>query len=282
MMQGKVVVVTGANRGIGRETALALARKGAIVVMACRDLGRAVRVAEELKRQSGNPMVDVMHLDVASLQSVRTFARGFMAHYIRLDVLINNAGIFSPGREETSDGLEKTMATNYFGPFLLTHLLVPVLRRTPGARIVNVASALAFRGKIHLRDLQIKRGYNGVRSYAASKMALVLLTLELAERLNGSGVTANALHPGQVNTGIWKADQWYMAVADFVQKFFSISPEEGAQTSIYLASSEEVQGVTGKYFDAKQPRELPARFHDVQLRKQLYQLSADLTGVTPL
>jgi NAD(P)-dependent dehydrogenase (short-subunit alcohol dehydrogenase family) len=282
MMHGRVVVITGANRGIGRETALALAKQGATVVMACRSLDRALPVAEEIKGQSGNSMVDVMQIDVASLQSIRAFAAEFAAHYDRLDALINNAGIFSPGRRETQDGLERTMATNYFGPFLLTHLLLPVLQRTPGARIVNVASAMAFRGRIDLRDLQIKRWYNGVRAYAASKLALVLLTQELAERLQGSGVTVNALHPGLVNTGIWKSDGWYMFLADWFQKFSSISPREGAQTSIYLASSDEVEGITGRYFDEKQPRDLPLKFHDAQLQKRLYEVSAELTGVTPL
>ena len=181
----KVVLITGANSGIGKETARALAKNSATVVMACRNLTKAIPVCESIQKESGNRQVEVMQLDLASLSSVRAFADQFAGKYPRLDVLINNAGIFSLRREETEDGFEKTMGVNYFGPFLLTNLLLPLIKQTPAARIVNVSSDGHFSGQIDLDDLNYRKNYPmfGFKAYGTSRLATVLFTQELAERL---------------------------------------------------------------------------------------------------
>jgi NAD(P)-dependent dehydrogenase (short-subunit alcohol dehydrogenase family) len=278
-MQGKVVVITGANSGIGRETTRALARKGATIVMACRNLVKAKPVCNAIKQESSNTKIEVMQLDLASLRSIREFAERFCQKYEKLDVLINNAGVFSMTREETKDGFEKTIGTNHLGPFLLTHLLLPLIKRTPEARIVNVSSNTAFYGQIDLDDLHLKKKYHSFRAYAASKLAIVFFTQELAERLKDADITVNALHPGHVATNIWPEDKWYMALFSKLQRPFTISAEEGAQTSIYLASSDEVKGITGRYFDKKKPRAIPSRCTNTQLQKGLWRLSEQLTGL---
>ena len=281
-MQGKVVLITGANSGIGRETAKALAHQGATIVMACRNLAKAEPVCAEIRQESGNLQVEVMHLDLASLASVREFAGRFAVKYGQLDVLLNNAGTFSMKRQETRDGFEMTMGANYLGPFLLTHLLLPALEQTPAARIVNVSSDAHYRGEIDLADLHLERNYQGFRAYANSKLANVLFTLDLAERLQGTGITVNALHPGHVATNIWNIwpeKQWFQAIFSKVINLFAISAEEGAQTSIYLVSSEEVRGITGLYYDDKRPKPPSDKCQDVQLRRGLWQLSERLTGL---
>lgn len=281
-MQGKVVLITGANSGIGRETTKALAHQGATIVMACRNLAKAEPVCAEIRQESGNLQVEIMHLDLASLASVREFAGQFAVKYGKLDVLLNNAGTFSMKRQETRDGFEMTMGVNHLGPFLLTHLLLPALEQTPAARIVNVSSDAHYRGEIDLADLHLERNYQGFRAYANSKLANVLFTLDLAERLQDTGITVNALHPGHIATNIWNIwpeKQWFQAIFSKVMNLFAISAKEGAQTSIYLASSEEVRGITGLYFDDKRPKAPSDKCQDLQLRRGLWQLSERLTGL---
>jgi retinol dehydrogenase-12 len=283
-MQGNIVVITGANSGIGKETAKALAKKGATIVMACRNLDKSIPVCEAIQKESGNRQVEVMELDLASLRSVRAFTDNFLASYPRLDVLINNAGVFCLRREETEDGFERTMGVNHFGPFLLTNLLLPMIKQTPEARIVNVSSDAHYSGEIDLDDINYRRKYPafGYKAYGASRLATVLFTQELAERLGGSGVTANSLHPGAVATNIWSIgpkNKAYQQVIRRITGLFMLSPEEGAQTSIYLASSEDVKGVTGKYFYQNRPREVSGKCKDLQLQKYLWQISEKLTGL---
>ncbi len=277
-MQNRVILITGANRGIGKETTRGLARMGATICIACRNLLQAEAVCDEIKAESGNSHINVMHLDLASLASIRTFVEQFASAYNQLNVLINNAGSFSMQREETADGLERTIGTNYLGPFLLTHLLLPVIQ-TPGARIINVASDAAFYGKLDLDDLHMTRRYEGFRAYAASKQAIVLFTRELAERLRSDGITVNAVHPGHVATDIWPNNTWYLALISAIVKRFMISAEAGAQTSIYLATAEAVSNVTGAYFVKQKPREVPAICRDPRMQRALWQLSEQLTGV---
>jgi NAD(P)-dependent dehydrogenase (short-subunit alcohol dehydrogenase family) len=278
-MHEKAVIITGANSGIGRETTRALAQQGMTLVMACRNLARSVPVCETIKRESGNPDLCVMRLDLASLASIRDFARQFNAKYERLDVLINNAGTFCLTREETEDGFEKTIGTNYLGPFLLTHLLLPALKRAPEARIVNVSSESAFHGKLDLDDLHMTSKYHSYRAYAASKLALVLFTRELAKRLRGTDITANVLHPGHVATGIWPRDTWILKLLDRVQCWFAISAGAGAQTSVYLATADEVRGVSGQFYTNRQPKDLPANCRDADLQAALWHVSQALTGL---
>ena len=282
-MQGKTVLITGADGGIGRETTKGIAKKGATIIMACIDLDDAKPVCKDIKEESGNKNIEMMQVDLASLISIREFATQFSKRYQQLNVLINNAGVYCAKRGETKDGFEKTMGINYLGPFLLTNLLLPILKQTPEARIVNVSSNAYFQGKIDLNNLHLKKRYQGFKAYSASKLAIVLSTLELAERLKDTGVTVtvNALHPGHVATDIWNMwpGTWYQELLFKIIRRFAKSPEEAAQTSIYVASSDEVKGITGTYFDNKNPKALSPKCNDVRLRKGLWELSEKLTGL---
>jgi NAD(P)-dependent dehydrogenase (short-subunit alcohol dehydrogenase family) len=281
-MHGKIVLITGADGGIGRETTKAIAKKGATIVMACIDLTEAQPVYEAIKKESGNTNIEMMQLNLASLSAVREFVSHYSQKYQRLDVLINNAGIYCTKREETQDGFEKTIGTNYLGPFLFTNLLLPVLTRVPEGRIINVASNAYFQGKIDLKDLHLKKHYQGFKAYASSKLAIVLFTQELAERLKDTGITVNAVHPGHVATNIWNMwpGKWYQALLFKIIRWFAMSPEDAAQTSVYLASSDEVKGITGKYFEKKKIKEkVSPKSQDIRLQKELWQLSERLTGL---
>ena len=282
-MQGKTVLITGADGGIGRETTRGLAQKGATIVMACINLDDAKPVYEEIKRESGNENIAMMQVDLASLNSVRTFTREFYQRYQKLQVLINNAGTYHHARQETSEGFEKTIGINYLGPFLLTNLLLPVIQQTPASRIINVSSNAHFQGRIDVNDLHFQRkNYHGFKAYSASKAAIVLFTRELAERLKESDVTVNVLHPGHVATNIWNIwpGTWYQKLIFKIFKTLMTPTEDAAQNSIYLASAEEISGVTGRYFDGKKVREPSSHCKDVQLQKALWELSAKLTGLT--
>jgi len=283
IMRGKVVLITGANRGIGKETTKAIARKGATIVMACRNLAMAQPVCEAIRTESGNPQIEVMHLDLASLSSIREFAKQFCQKHQQLNVLFNNAGVLCLKREETLDGFEKTMGINYFGHFLLTRLLLSVLEQTPEARIINVSSIAHLWGRIDLSDVNFQKSYQGMKAYARSKLALVLFTQELAERLQGTNVTANSLYPGLAETEMWNLlpeHKWYQAILRVVERLILVSEQEGAQTGIYLACSDEVKGITGKYFYKKRAKITSGRCKDIRLQKELWQLSEKLTGLS--
>ena len=283
-MKDKIVLITGANSGIGKETTRALAKKGATIIMACRHLEKAEPVGEIIQRESKNPNIEVMKLDLASLKSVRNFTQEFKTRYQKLNVLINNAGVFCMKREETEEGFEKTMGVNHLGHFLLTHELLPILEKTPEACIINVSSDAHFSGDLDLGDLHFKRRkYSGFKAYGASRLATVFFTQELAERLKEKDITVNSLHPGHVDTNMWDLwgteRKWYQSIINGMIKLFLISVEEGAQTSIYLASSNEVKGITGKYFARKRMKEASKKCSDIKLQKELWQLSEQLTGI---
>jgi len=283
-MKNKIVLITGANRGIGRETARALAKKGAIIIMACRNLEKAEPVGKMIQTESKNPNIKVMKLDLASLKSVRNFTQEFKERYQKLDVLINNAGVFCMKREETEEGFELTMGVNHLGHFLLTHELLPILENTPEARIINLSSNAHYSGDLDLDDLHFKRRkYSGIKAYGASRLATVFFTQELAERLKEKDITVNAVHPGHVDTKMWDLwgprKKWYQSIIHGVIKLFLISAEEGAQTNIYLASSGEVKGITGKYFVKERMKPASKKCADIKLQKALWQLSEQLTGI---
>jgi len=277
-MQGKTCMVTGANSGIGKATALGLAQMGANVVMVARDRARGEVAQNEVKAKSGNNSVDLLVADLSSQQSIRQLVENFKQHYKQLYVLINNAGVFMLTRRETVDGLEITFAVNYLAPFLLTNLLLDVLKASAPARIVNVSSEAHENGYIKMDDLQAKKNYRPFRAYGQSKLALVMFTYELARRLQGTGVTANCLHPGFVATNIGQSGVVPVArpVAKFVLSFLGISPEEGAKTSIYLATSTDVEDVTGKYFVKSVIRRSAPISYDESLQRQLWEESAKL------
>ena len=277
-MQGKTCMVTGANSGIGKATALGLAQMGANVVMVARDRARGEAAQNEVKAKSGNNAVDLLVADLSSQQSIRQLVENFKQHYTQLHVLINNAGVFMLTRRETVDGLEMTFAVNYLAPFLLTNLLLDVLKASAPARIVNVSSEAHENGYIKMDDLQAKKNYRPFRAYGQSKLALVMFTYELARRLQGKGVTANCLHPGFVATNIGQGGVAPVArpVAKFVLSFLGISAEEGAKTSIYLATSTDVEDVTGKYFVKSVTRRSAPISYDESLKRQLWEESAKL------
>ena len=280
-MKGKTVLITGSDGGIGRETTMGIAHKGATIVMASIDLDIGNPVCEEIKKESGNSNIDVMHLDLSSLSSIREFVNQFSQKYQQLHVLINNAGIYCANRQETRDGFEKTIGTNYFGHFLFTNLLLPIIKQTPEARIISLSSNAYFQGQLNLDDLHFKKKYHGFKVYATSKLAIVLFILELAERLKGTGVTANAVHPGHIASNIWNMwpGKWYQTVLTKIIQRLMGSPKDGAQAGIYLACSDEVKGITGKYFDKKEIKDVSPKCKDPQLQKDLWQISEKLTGL---
>lgn len=279
-MQGKVCLLTGATSGIGKATALGLAQMGATVVMVSRDRARGEAVQAEIKTKSGNAAVDLLLADLSAQQSIRQLAENFQQRYTQLHVLINNAGLFMLRRRTTVDGLEMTFAVDYLAPFLLTNLLLDVLKASAPARIVNVSSNSHEAGYIKLDDLQAEHHYRSMRAYGQSKLAVVLFTYELARRLQGTGVTANCLHPGFVATNI--AQSGMGPASRIVTRLifsFGISPQEGAKTSLYLASSPEVEGVTGKYFVKGIPQRSVPISYDESLQRQLWEESAKLVNL---
>lgn len=278
-MQGKRVLITGANSGIGKMAAIALAQQGAEIVMGCRNLSSAEAAKGEIQQQAPGAEVHVMALDLASLQSIHQFAEQCNKQFDRLDVLINNAGLASIERQETQDGFELTMGTNHLGPFLLTHLLLPLLQKAEHARIINVASHSHYSGKIDFDDFHSKHNYRVMKVYGASKLANVLFTQELAERLRDQGITVNALHPGMVATNIWPDDKLWQRAASWVAKQFMISEKKGAETTVYLASSDKVAQTSGKYFYKKKPVRPAKACNDKAVQQRLWDLSETLTGL---
>jgi NAD(P)-dependent dehydrogenase (short-subunit alcohol dehydrogenase family) len=285
-MHGKTVVVTGGNSGIGLETAAELAAMGARVLLTARDADKGRAAAAAVSQRVGETgSVQLVVFDLADLDSVRRGAAEILELAPRLDVLVNNAGLVLSERAETVDGYEATFAINHLGPFLLTNLLLERIRASAPARVVTVASSayVSARKGIRFDDLQSAHHYRGMRVYGQSKLANILFTLELARRLEGSGVTANSLHPGTVRTG-YGADgdaRGFLAFGIKLASPFFLSPAKGARTSVYLASSPEVEGVSGKYFVkcvAKSPRRWA---QDDEAARRLWQVSEQLTGLAP-
>lgn len=275
-MTGRTVLVTGGTGGIGRATAQGVAAMGAHVAITGRDLARAQAVAREIRAATGAP-VDVLVADLSDQSEVRRLATEALERLDRIDVLVNNVGGYWNTRHVTSEGLERTFAVNHLAPFLLTGLLLDRLKEDGSARVVTVASHAHAQGGIDFDDLQSERSYSGARAYNQSKLANVLFTYELARRLDRRVVTANVLHPGMVRTGFGAEDQqplWKVA-APLVRPFMK-SPEKGASLPVYLASSPEVQAVTGAYFTAGRARRSSASSYDKQVAARLWRVSADL------
>ncbi len=280
MTQSKTTLITGATSGIGKAAAQAIAGHGGRVVIAGRNAAKTEAVAAELRQASGNPAVDFLVADLSSLAEVRRLAAGFTARYERLDVLVNNAGAFYMRREENDDGLEKTFALNHLSYFLLTNLLLDMLKASAPARVVNVASAAESGARVDWDDLQLARKYRSFNAYALSKRFNLYFTYELARRLDGTGVTANALHPGSVATGIW-ANPFgrFNGLARPLTRLMMRSPEQGAETVVYLATSPEVEGITGKYFVDRRERYSSRASQDPDAARRAWQASAALCGL---
>ena len=279
-MTGKTILVTGGTGGIGKATAVGLAALGARVGITGRDATRTKAAAADIRAASGNPAVDAFTADMSSQAEVRRLAGEVLDAYPRLDVLVNNVGGFWAHRHVTADGLEHTFALNHLGPFLLTHLLLDRLTASAPARVVTVSSGAHATGRIDFDDLQGAAAYSGQRAYNASKLANVMFTYELARRTEGTGVTATVLHPGVVRTNFGAEDQaGIKAILPLVRPFLK-TPAAGAATTIYLASSTHVHGVTGRYFANRKPKTSNKASYDTAAAARLWEVSADLVGLT--
>ena len=256
-MAGKTCLVTGANSGIGKETALGLARMGARVVLVCRNPQKGEAALADIQRETGSDHVELLLADLSSLASVRALAAQVRQRCPRLDVLINNAGTAVPSRTLSVDGIEMTLAANHLGPSLLTLLLLDRLKSSAPSRIVNVSSEAQRNARLDLDDLQFaRRKYNALAAYAQSKLLMNAFTFELARRLEGTGVTVNCLHPGVVATHIWPPDApWFFKLALSVMKPFMLSARRGAEVSLYVATSPDVANLSGQYFVKSRPAE---------------------------
>jgi NAD(P)-dependent dehydrogenase (short-subunit alcohol dehydrogenase family) len=270
-MEGKVCLVTGANGSIGKYTALGLAQRGATVVMVCRNRAKGEAAQREIISVSGNEHVDLLIADMSSLVSVRQLAQDVLARYPQVHVLINNAGGMLSKRTVTVDGLETTWAANYVGPFLLTRLLLDRLKASAPARIVNVGSVVHKVGKLNFNDLQGERHYSGTSAYGQAKLAVIMSSYDLARRLEGTGVTVNVLHPGGVQN-----DYFGQGVFAKLLKLVLLTPEQGAQTSIYLATSPDVESISGKYFTKSKVATSSKRSHDEEMQKRLWDVTEDM------
>jgi NAD(P)-dependent dehydrogenase (short-subunit alcohol dehydrogenase family) len=281
-MDGKVCMVTGANSGIGKATAQGLANLDATVVMVCRSRERGKEALDEIKQKSGNEGIYLLVADLASQAAIRNLVEDFRREYSALHVLINNAGIIPRKRIVTVDGLETQFAVNHLAPFLLTHLLVDVLKSSAPARVVTVASDMHRGATIDFDDLQSARSYRPLRVYSRTKFANVLFTYELARKLEGTRVTVNCLHPGVVATKLLADGMGLPRALKSTTKLIGSSPEKGAKTSIYLATSPEVEGVSGKYFVRQKPVESSQISYDESLAGRLWRRSAELTGLSEM
>lgn len=271
-MKGKVVMVTGANAGMGKEISLALAGMGANLVMVSRDRGRGEAALKDVVSATGNQQVELLQADLSSQDSIRRLVREFKGKHDRLHVLVNNAGMSLPTRHETVDGIETVFATNHLGPFLLTNLLIPVLTASAPSRVVTVSSGVQAMAKIDFEDLQGTKGYSEIRSYNQSKLANLLFTYELARRTAGTRVTANASDPGFVKTNL---------KVPFPLSLFSFArgkAVDGIRPTVFLASSPEVESVSGEFFNQKcaSTRSSKASYDD-DAAKRLWRVSAELT-----
>lgn len=280
-MSGKTVMVTGATSGIGTATARALAAQGATIVLVGRSREKSAAVAEQIRRATGSATVDFLLADLTSHQAIRRLAGEFRERYERLHVLVNNAGGLFMSRQLSVDGIEMTLALNHLSYFLLTSLLLDTLKASAPARVVSVSSHLHRDARIDFDNLQLQRGYSGFRAYGLSKLANILFTFELARQLEGSGVSANTLHPGIVKTNFGSNNGLFGRLMRLGMNFTSISPEEGAQTSVYLASSPEVEDVTGAYFEKCTSVRAAEQAYDRADAARLWQVSEQLTGIAP-
>jgi len=279
-MKDKVVIVTGSNSGIGKETALALAEKGATIVSVVRNQELGQKACETIVTETGSDSVDMMLCDLSSMSTIRKFADEFKSRYDRLDVLINNAGAVFSKREVTDEGFERTLAVNYLAPFFLTHELLPVLKKSTPSRVINLSSGLAGRAELTLDDLQSESGYKSQKVYSKAKLMIEMFTFEIARRLEGTGVSVNAVRPGFVATNLGRSSGSFSSRIMFgMMKPFQLSPKEGAETSVYLASSPEVEGVTGKCFRKCKVTTTSEISQNVDKQKQLWDMTIELLGL---
>jgi len=279
-LHGRIILVTGASSGLGLATAAALAKQGAHVVMMARNEQRGIEALDKVKAGNPNAIVDLMICDLGNLAVVRAFAADFIKKYNHLDVLINNAGIITRRREETADGFEYQLGVNHLSHFLLTLLLLDLLKKSAPARIINVSSAAHRIGQIHFDDLQLTKDFTPFKAYSQSKLANILFTYELAERLNDTLVTVNALHPGTVRTHFgFNRKKERHTVLSGLMRLVSVSKEKAAATSVYLAGAPEVEKITGGYWARCKRKRSSKISYNRAVAKRLWKISEELTGV---
>lgn len=281
MNKNSIALVTGANSGIGKAAAAALAKQDLNVVMLCRDKTRGEEALRDIKEASGSDNIELMICDLSCTQSINTFCDEFLKKHDRLDILINNAGVLKQTRRETNYGCELCFGVNYLGAFLLTIRLLPLLKASAPARIVNVSSVAHRWGKIHFNDINITKRYTALKAYSQSKLAGLMFTYALAEKLTGTGVTVNAADPGVVGTSITvNRETGFGSLASKAQKLLFKTPEKGAETAVYLATSSDVEGVTGKFFRNKKAVRSAKRADDKACRERLWHLSERMVGLS--
>jgi NAD(P)-dependent dehydrogenase (short-subunit alcohol dehydrogenase family) len=279
-LQGKVCLVTGATAGIGKAAAAALAKQGADVVITGRNRQKAIDTVNHIKTETGNETVKYLLANFENLQQVSDLAATYKQNYEQLDVLINNAGAYYNFRRTSKYGVEMTLLVNHLAPFLLTMLLLDVIKESTPARIINVSSRAHIYGKLDFENLGFSRGYIGMYAYARSKLANIFFTYELARRLENEGITVNAVHPGHVATDIWRiTPPVFGMILNWISKRVGLSPEEGADTIVYIATSPEVEGITGKYFVRRKAIASSALSYDKVVAQRLWNISEELTGI---
>ncbi|XP_061193157.1 retinol dehydrogenase 12-like [Saccostrea echinata] len=278
-LDGKTVIITGCNTGIGKETAIDLAGRGARVIMACRDKSRGEKALSDVIERTESKQVVLKILDLASLESIRKFANDFNKSEPRLDILLNNAGIMMCPYMKTADGFEIQLGTNHLGHFLLTNLLLDKIKKSAPARIINVSSlAHTFADKINFDDINSEKSYSRMQAYAQSKLANILFSRELSRRLKGTGVTVNSLHPGSIVTELGR----YIPGYSFLWPLLTLTcktPREGAQTNIYCAVDESLNNVTGKYFSDCAVKGESKAAQDDEAARRLWEVSAQMVGL---
>jgi len=269
----KICLITGATSGIGKATAIELARKGMQIIFTSRDEEKGKNTMDEIIKSTGNPDVNMYHCDLASFQSISEFASLIKKNFIKLDILINNAGIWMKQKDMNADGIEYTFAVNHLAPFLLTSLLLDMIRKSDAGRIINVSSGIHYQGYLDISDPEFKnKAFNPAKAYTQSKLANVLFTRELAIRLKETNVTVNCLAPGWVNTGLFRSSN---PIVKLAARLWALTPSKGAETSIFLATSDQVQNITGEYFEKKKVKKAAKKSYDKELMKKLWKLSED-------
>lgn len=281
-LTNKLCIVTGANSGIGKETVRAFARQKAYVVMICRNQQRAQQAREEIISDTGHTGIEVMLADLALQYDVRKVAGQITEKFNKIDLLVNNAGIIADQREETADGIEKTLAVNHLAPFMLTNLLRDPLHKAQEARVINVSSEVHRMGAgiFDIENLQLEENYAPIKAYGVSKLCNIMFTHELAKKWAGTSVTTNSLHPGVVSTQLAENGHWMMKLFYFIGRPFMKSPQSGAQTTVYLATSDEVKSTSGKYFKNKKETAPATIAYDDALTEKLWAKSKDLTHLS--